>query len=261
MATKFTIYRGFPPHPTHVWSPFVNKLEARFRLAALPYRIDVGSPRHAPRGKIPYLATTTTPDNNTTLLGDTALITRALITSNHLPDLNASLPPAVRAKDMAVRALFEERLYFLLQRERWVDNYYAMRDGVLGALPWLVRVVVGNLAYRGVTAGLQSQGTGRYSREEVGEMKREVWEGLDGLLGEARAAGGGREKPFWVLGGEEPTEADATVYGFVVAGLVCTAYVLSSLTFSPSPLLPPHFSLCDRSVRRVWTNLCCVHSA
>jgi len=58
-------------------------------------------------------------------------------------------------------------------------------------------------------------------------------------LGEARAAaaggGGGEDAPFWVLGRPEPTEADATVYGFVAASLVCTAYVLSLLSWLPTP--------------------------
>lgn len=245
-ATKFTIYRGFPATPSHVWSPFVNKLETRFRLAGLPYLLDVGSPRHAPRGKIPYLAAASS--STTTLLGDTSLITRHLVADGHLPDLNASLPPALRARDLALRALLEERLYFCLQRERWVDNYYAMRDGVLGALPLPVRVVVGNLAYRGVTAGLYAQGAGRYEDGEVRGMRREVWEGLEAVLGEARAAaagGGGGDAPFWVLGRPEPTEADATVYGFVAASLVCTAYVLSLLFWFPTPFPVPCLCLLD----------------
>ncbi|KAK3900858.1 failed axon connections [Staphylotrichum tortipilum] len=242
MTTKFTIYRGFPTTPAHVWSPFVNKLETRFRLAGLPYRIDIGSPRQAPRGKIPYLAVTAEGSSSSspaTLLGDTALITRKLVDDGALPDLNAALPPALRARDLALRALLEDRLYFCLQRERWVDNYYAMRDEVLGALPLPARVLVGNLAYRGVTAGLESQGTGRYEKEEVREMKREVWEGVEALLVESRAAAGSgsRNAPFWVLGRPEPTEADATVYGFVAASLVCTAAPETQKTVRSFPVI------------------------
>ena len=230
MATKFTVYRGFPSTPNHVWSPFVNKLETRFRLANISYRIDVGSPRNAPRGKIPYLSTTE--DSTDHVLGDTTLITRQLVADGTLHDLNAGLTPAQQAQDLAMRALLEDKLYFYLQRERWADNYYAMRDGVLAALPFPVRVLVGNLAYRAVAASLHGQGTGRYSADEVRVLKQEVWEGLAAMLSESRVAAaaredGSRDTPFWILGRADPTEADATVYGFLAASLVCTAYVLS----------------------------------
>lgn len=222
---KFTIYRGFRPAPTHVWSPFVNKLEARFRLAGLAYRIDVGSPRQAPRGKIPYVSV----EGSDEPVGDTALVTRKLIDDGILADLNAGLTPAEKAQDLAVRALLEEKLYFYGLHERWVGNYYAMRDGVLAALPFPVRFVVGNLAYRAAVSALHGQGTGRYSDEELRQFKQETWESLEALLAESRvksaAAAGGSDRPFWLLGRAEPTEADAALYGFITASLVCTAYV------------------------------------
>ena len=38
--------------------------------------------------------------------------------------------------------------------ERWVQNYYTMRQGVLGALPYPVQVIVGLLAYRKMARNL-----------------------------------------------------------------------------------------------------------
>jgi hypothetical protein len=88
-----------------------------------------------------------------------------------------------------------------------------------------------------VGAALHGQGVGRYTAEEARALKLEVWEEFEGLLRESRfkagaggGGGGGGKAPFWVLGGEEPTEADATVYGFLVASLVCTAYVSLSVS-------------------------------
>ena len=225
-APKLTLYRGFPTTPSHVWSPFANKLETRLRLAHIPYHLAVGNPRSAPRGKIPYLAVDHGDSNSPTLLADTALITSSLIANGILPDLNAPLTPAQKAQDLALRALLEDKFYFFATRERWVDNYATMRDGVLAALPYPVRLFVGNLAYRAVVSTLHGQGAGRYSEEEARGLKREVWEGLEAVLGESKRGMVGRGdggKPFWVLGREEPTEADATVYGFIAAGLVCEA--------------------------------------
>jgi len=29
--------------------------------------------------------------------------------------------------------------------------------------------------------------------------------------------------PFWALGGDEPTEVDATLFGFIASSLICEA--------------------------------------
>ncbi len=103
-----TLYRGFAARGCYVWSPFVNKLEARLRIAAVPYRVGSGSPRDAPRGKVPYVQLEGSPE----LLGDSALITRKFIDDGYMSDLNAGLTPVQKAQDLAVRALLEDKLYF-----------------------------------------------------------------------------------------------------------------------------------------------------
>lgn len=107
-------------------------------------------------------------------------------------------------------------------RERWVDNYYTMRDYALGAIPYPVRVVVGIFAYRKLVSTLHGQGTGRFTNEEVRRAKEEIWGHVDGLLQASRRKAKEGE-PFWALGGEEPSEADATLFGFVVSVLIATA--------------------------------------
>ena len=73
----------------------------------------------------------------------------------------------------------------------------------------------------------QGQGTGRFSAEELRKSRRQIWEGMEGLLVEAkrkaRQAGAGDGEVFWALGGKEPTEVDTVLYGFIVAVLICTA--------------------------------------
>ena len=103
-----------------------------------------------------------------------------------------------------------------------MQNYYTMRDHILLALPYPIRVLVGLLIYRSSTKTLHGQGTSRYTPDEIRAFRREIWESINGLLvsSEARTSSDG---PFWVLGGEQPTEADATLLGFIVSVLVCTA--------------------------------------
>lgn len=109
--------------------------------------------------------------------------------------------------------------------ERWVLNYYTMRDHVFQAMPWPLRIVVGLLVYRSTTATLRGQGTGRYSPEEIADFRREIWAGFNDLLLESRSKSGSASSqgPFWVLGGGKPTEADATLFGFIVSVLISTA--------------------------------------
>ncbi|KAI8316017.1 hypothetical protein K4K61_011964 [Colletotrichum sp. SAR11_59] len=180
------LHRGFPVSTSYVWSPFVTKLEARLRFARLKYRLDQGSMSQAPRGKVPYIEFTPNGQDRPLALGDSSLIIHHLVDNDICEDLNESLPPAARAHDMALRALFEEKLYFYQGMERWHDNYETMKSGVMGTIPWPIQPLIGLLAYRGLTRTLPNA-------------------------------------PFWILGGSEPSEADATVFGFIASGLVCNA--------------------------------------
>lgn len=221
MSSSLTLFRGFTRSGAFAGSPFVAKLEARLRLEDVTYRTDTGSPKTAPRGKIPYIEV----ENNGTKdsIGDSTLITRSLIENGTLNDLNAHLSPTQKAHDFAIRALLEDKIYFYGMREKWVDNYYMQRSGALGALPWPVQVVVGLIAYRSVSSTLYGQGTARYTDEEMMLMKQEAWDNVNAPIVEAKRLSEGRNGPFWLLGGDRPTEADATVFGFVASSLVCDA--------------------------------------
>lgn len=99
-----------------------------------------------------------------------------------------------------------------------------MRDGVMAAIPYPIRVIVGYLAWRKNNAGLHSQGTSRFSAEEIHSFRDKIWHSLDDLLGESRRKTASGQKIFWAFGGKGPTEADTSLYGFIIAGLVCDAY-------------------------------------
>ena len=80
----------------YVWSPFVNKLEARFRLAGLHYLTDSGSPMQGPKGKIPYIDISSPSSPTPRFLGDSTLIIEKLVEEEQLQDLNAKLSPKRR---------------------------------------------------------------------------------------------------------------------------------------------------------------------
>ncbi|KAJ4359903.1 uncharacterized protein N0V89_000460 [Didymosphaeria variabile] len=225
MASKsspaITLYRGWNTPNQYVWSPFVTKVEFRLRTSNMSYTCGVGGPRSGPRGKIPYLEITR-PGSASELLSDSTLILKTLCERAIVRDVNAGLEGIKTGQDLAVRALLEDRLYFLQGRERWVQNYYTMRDHALWSIPYPMRVLIGLLAFRANVNKFYEQGAGRFSDAETRALIKDVWAGVSGLLEESRRKAHGGEC-FWVLGGKEPTEADATVFGFVVSNLVCDA--------------------------------------
>ncbi len=95
-----------------MWSPFVNKLEARLRFAGLSYRTEAGSLSQAPRGKIPYVALAKTNADSQAMLGDSTLIVEKLVENEVTDDFNDKLSPTEKAHDLALRALLEDKLYF-----------------------------------------------------------------------------------------------------------------------------------------------------
>lgn len=114
LQPKLTLYRGWPTQGEHVWSPFVIKLEARLRFAGVSYNTAAGSPKAAPKGKIPYveLPLSDNPADGTTKIGDSTLIIQHLVEMDAIPDLNLQLSPEDKVRDLAMRALLEDKLYF-----------------------------------------------------------------------------------------------------------------------------------------------------
>lgn len=98
-----------------------------------------------------------------------------------------------------------------------------MRSGVLASLPYPVQLVVGLLAHRGLMRTLYGQGTARFSTEEISAFRRNIWENVNALLVASRGKRTETDANFWVLGGEGPSEADATLFGFIASAMVCEA--------------------------------------
>lgn len=114
---KVIVYRGWDDQGKYTWSPFVTKLEARFRFSGVSYETKAGSTLKAPKGKIPYVEIQQPSHSSPTFLGDSTLIPKHMVESDLLPDITANISPTARAQDLAIRALLEEKLYFYHVRE------------------------------------------------------------------------------------------------------------------------------------------------
>lgn len=220
---EISLCRGWKDPGRYVWSPFVTKVELRLRLANLSYKTECGSLKQSPKGKFPYVVFTDPETSNSTSLSDSTLIISDLVQQGRLPDINAALTPLQRAQDLALRALLEDKLYFYHSYERFILNYYTMRDYVLEGFSLPLRIIIGQLMYRNTSATLHGQGTGRFSPEEIAAFRLQIWESFSDLLTASKRNAKSKTKPFWLLGGEGPSEADMVLFGFVVSVMYCTA--------------------------------------
>jgi len=235
--SHITLYRGWKDTGKYVWSPFVTKVELRFRLAGVKYSTEAGSPLKAPRGKIPYIEFSDTDTRTSATLSDSTLIISDLVQGGQLEDLNARLSPEQKAYDLALRALLEDKLYFYHTYERFVQNYYHMRDHVLEALSYPLRLIIGQLMYRSHASTLHGQGTGRFSPTEIATFRLQIWESFNDLLVSSKLKSESNTEPFWVLGGDEPTEIDMVLFSFIVSVMYCTAAPDSQKVIRGFPVL------------------------
>lgn len=106
--------------------------------------------------------------------------------------------------------------------EKWTENYYTMRDHVLGAIPYPLRIIIGWMAYRQNVQTLHGQGIGRFSSEEIAAMRAEIWENLSTLLLSAKRVQSNEysDGVFWIHGRRTPSEIDAVCFGFIVSALI-----------------------------------------
>ena len=177
-------------------SPFCMKLEGFLRMTGLPYRIEsVHDLASAPKGKAPFV------DLDGERIGDSELAMRDLERCHGI-DLDRDLGPGERAVAHAFRVMLEERTYFALLHERWIEerNWPLVRDGYLGDLPAPVQDAIRD----GCRVRIAAQGLGAHTPEEIQELAISDIDALAAWLD---------RKPYFM--GDAPTRADCTMHAFV----------------------------------------------
>jgi hypothetical protein len=110
------VYRDAGTTGAYTWSPFVAKLETHLRFCHQSYSVRPGSLSESPKGKLPYVRIEDENAEHSSIISDSTLIIRTLVESGTIEDLNVNLSPAQKALDLAVRALLEDKLYFMTVR-------------------------------------------------------------------------------------------------------------------------------------------------
>jgi glutathione S-transferase len=156
----------------------------------------------------------------------------------HGARIPAPLAASETSRELLLRRLIEEHLYFVAMYFRWCEEAgWAHTRGFFAGLPPPARGLVAWLVRRRTLRTLRDQGIGRHSRDEI------VAKGLADLDTLAAELG---PSPFF--GGMEPAAVDASAYA-LLANLVSVP--VESPLKSHARSLPNLMAYCDRMKARV----------
>lgn len=181
-------------------SPFCMKLETWLRMAKLPFEIvHVVNPRKGPKGKVPWIE-----DGGRTIADSSFIID--FLTKTYGDRLNARLDGAQRATALALQRLIEDHLYWAIAHGRFLDDevWPSTKTQFLAGFPAPLRPLIGRVVRKTIAKSLYMHGLGRHSQSELYGLACDDLTALSTMLD---------GKPYFF--GEEPTELDATAYGFL----------------------------------------------
>jgi len=183
------------------YSPFCVKAEVLLKMSGLPYEIEIlNDPTKGKKGKLPMLR-----DGDTTV-ADSEFIKRYLLEKKGVT-FDKHLNEREKAQAHAFAKMIEERTYWALVFDRWIDdkNWPVTSKHWFGDMPFPLRVIVPKMARKGVRANLKGHGIGLHSSDEIFALAKSDLDAIAAQLG---------DQDF--LFGDEPSTADATAFGFLV---------------------------------------------
>jgi len=189
-------------------SPFCVKAMCLLNMSGVAWRrVDTGTPRRMPYGKMPVLR------DGARLIADSERI-RIFLEQEAGARFDAGLGATELAWSRALIRLAEEHLYFLLLHDRWaVDAVWEkLRHVYFAAIPAPVRRPVTGLIRRDVVSALRAQGIGRLAPADRMARAEADLSAVETLVA---------DWPF--LFGETPTAADASVGPMLAAAAASPA--------------------------------------
>ncbi|XP_074641815.1 failed axon connections homolog [Tubulanus polymorphus] len=188
----FHIGKG-PGAPT--LSPFSLKLLTYLRMAGIPYQTVCGR-NFSSKGKIPWVI------YNGTVVEDTEFITR-YFNENFEIDLNKHLSAQEKATSLAFRRLIEEHLFWSQCGSAFDTDDISAVSSLMPYGPVMLWVVTALLRWV-IRKEMWCHGIGRHSRKDYLDAGSYDLRSLATFLG---------DRTF--LMGDEPSEVDCTVFGFL----------------------------------------------
>jgi glutathione S-transferase len=141
--------------------------------------VELGDPRAAPKGKLPYL------DDDGTVIADSELILQHLDRKTN-GGLYGHLSDEELADGVAYTRLAEEHLYWLVVASRWIDDAWwpNIVSGFFGSMPFPMRQIGPIIARREVRRTYHLQGLGRHTLEEQKGFARRDLDAIVKKVGE-----------------------------------------------------------------------------
>jgi glutathione S-transferase len=180
-------------------SPFGLKLVTWLRMNGVAHEIRVeNNPGKGPKGKCPWAVI------GDETIGDSELVIEKLKAQRGITG-DAGLSAQQRAIATATRLMLEEHYHQVWEHELFIYEG-GWKRGVewFDQLPPVVRVLVRNIMRSQLRKQLYARGVGRHDHARIVAMGIQDLETVEALLGDG---------PFFF--GDEPTEIDATVFGFL----------------------------------------------
>ncbi|MDP9137049.1 MAG: glutathione S-transferase family protein [Pseudomonadota bacterium] len=220
-AAVITLYTFGPKFGLPDPSPFVIKTEILLKMAGLPFRVDTGGFRKAPKGKLPYIR------DGDDVIADSTFI-RFHIETKYGFDFDSGLNIEQKAAAWALEKMAENELYWAAVNERWMieDNFNRGPRAFFDGVPAPIRPLVIHFIRGQVRRNLYGHGIGRHKRHEIIELGRRDIQAIADFLGDKT----------YVMG-DEPHGVDATIGSFAM-GILCEQF--------ESPLLD--YARCLRNV-------------
>ncbi|PHR55069.1 MAG: glutathione S-transferase [Robiginitomaculum sp.] len=190
-------------------SPFVLKLETYMRLAGVTYNTnEMADPRKAPKGKLPFIK------DGVDAIADSEFCIKYLKDKYGDP-LGKDLSAEQHAFGHAMCVMFENRTILVLVYSRWVmpEHFPHIVDAFFGAIPKFIRGFVTKKIRKTQIDFLDAQGIGRHTQDEIFALGVSDVKAFEGALG---------DKDY--LFGDNPSEYDATAYGFL-ANLITKPFI------------------------------------
>ncbi|KAJ3128790.1 hypothetical protein HK098_003556 [Nowakowskiella sp. JEL0407] len=167
----------------------------------------------APRNKLPFI-TIEYSDNTKETITDSHFIIKTFTERKVFRDLDAALTTQQRADSSAFLAWTEHLLYPVVVTTRFAreTNFQVMRATIPIPVPAIVKWFIMWFLRRNIVAQMWKAGFGRYAEKEQDEL---IQEWVDGVCAKLELNGGKK----WIMGAEEPTLVDITVWGFLANAL------------------------------------------
>ncbi|WIJ23423.1 glutathione S-transferase family protein [Devosia sp. RR2S18] len=226
--SKLRVFTFSPDWGLPTNGPFALKLLAWLSLAKIPYeQVIENNSSKGPKGKSPWV------ELDGERIADSELIIQ-LLARKHEIDLDADLSPEQLAIGHAFRRTFEEHFHQVLEWELLLTREGAayMRGLLSREMPGPVSQLLFTVLKRHFQKQLFARGIARHSPEDI---ERKGKDDLDALAAYLQ----GRK----FLGGEQPSTADAAVFGLLAPLLYWT---MSTPVGDYAKSLPVLRQYCDR---------------